>query len=48
MLRRIVAMLTMAVLIALLMILIWRVYLHHEYARPAPDSAVVALGHRAA
>ncbi len=48
MLRRILAMLTMVVLIGLLLVLIWRVYLHHEYARPAPDSSVVGVAHRAA
>jgi len=41
--RRIVAMLTMVVLIGLLLVLLWRVYLHHERGRPSSEPAVVAM-----
>ena len=34
-------MLAMVVLISLLLILVWRVYLHHEYGSPPGEPAVV-------
>jgi hypothetical protein len=46
--RRITALLGMAVIVGLLLILIWRVYLHHQSRLPPEEPAVVRLGSRAA
>jgi hypothetical protein len=46
--RRITALLGMAVIIGLLLILIWRVYLHHQSRVPPEEPAVVRLDSRAA
>jgi hypothetical protein len=41
--RRISALFAMAALVGLLVILIWRVYLHHEHGVSADEPAVVAI-----
>ena len=41
-------MIGMIALIGLLLVLIWRVYLHHEHGIPADEPAVVWLESRAA
>lgn len=46
--RRVSALIGMAVLVALLTILIWRVYLHHQRGTHADEPAVVSLTLRAA
>lgn len=46
--RRITALLGMAVIVGLLLILIWRVYLHHQSRIPPEEPAVVRLSSRAA
>jgi len=44
--RRVTALFAMIVLVALLVVLVWRVYLHHQHGVPADESAVVALDAR--
>jgi hypothetical protein len=46
--RRVTALIGMAALVALLVVLIWRVYLHHQRGGPADEPAVVFLQSRAA
>jgi hypothetical protein len=41
--RRVTALLGMLALIGLLMVLVWRVYLHHEHALPTDEPAVVQI-----
>jgi hypothetical protein len=41
--RRVTALFAMAALVGLLVILVWRVYLHHEHGVSADEPAVVAL-----
>ena len=48
MLRRIIALLTMMVIIGLLLLLMWQVELHHEHGSATDEPAVVALASRAA
>ena len=42
--RRVTALFGMVALVGLLVILIWRVYLHHEHGVSPDEPAVVALG----
>jgi hypothetical protein len=44
--RRISALFAMVALVGLLVILIWRVYLHHEHGVSADEPAVVAVQSR--
>ena len=46
--RRVTALIGMVALLGLLVILVWRVYLHHEHGIPADESAVVFLSSLAA
>ena len=46
--RRISALFAMVALVGLLVILIWRVYLHHEHGVSTDEPAVVAIQSRAA
>jgi hypothetical protein len=46
--RRISALFAMAALVGLLVILVWRVYLHHEHGVSADEPAVVAIQAHAA
>jgi hypothetical protein len=46
--RRVTALFAMAALVGLLVILVWRVYLHHERGVSPDEPAVVALQTRAA
>ena len=46
--RRVTALFGMVALVALLVVLAWRVYLHHEHGVPADEPAVVSLDSRAA
>jgi hypothetical protein len=46
--RRISALFAMAALVGLLVILVWRVYLHHEHGVSADEPAVVAIDAHAA
>jgi len=48
MVRRITAVVAMIAIVGLLMILVWRVYLHHERGVPTDEPAVVSLFFRAA
>jgi hypothetical protein len=41
--RRIAALLTMILLIGLVLLLAWRVYLHHVYGGVTEEPAIVAL-----
>ena len=41
--RRITALIGMFALVALLVVLVWRVYLHHERSAPSEEPAVVRL-----
>ncbi|HMC23815.1 MAG TPA: hypothetical protein VKL19_18305 [Thermoanaerobaculia bacterium] len=41
--RRITALIGMAALVALLVVLVWQVYLHHQRGVPADEPAVVSL-----
>jgi len=41
--RRVTALFAMAALVGLLVILVWRVYLHHEHGVSTDEPAVVAL-----
>ena len=45
--RRISALFGMVVLVGLLVILVWRVYLHHEHGVSADEPAVVAIHNHA-
>jgi hypothetical protein len=45
--RRISALFAMVALVGLLVILIWRVYLHHEHGVSTDEPAVVAIQSRA-
>lgn len=48
MLRRLSALLAMVAILGLALLLLWRVYLHHQgYSRP-DDTTLVALSSRAA
>jgi hypothetical protein len=40
--RRVTALVGMVALIGLLVVLVWRVYLHHEHAVPSDEPAVVS------
>jgi hypothetical protein len=42
------ALLTMVILVGLLLVLAWRVYLHHQHGRPSNEPAVVSGAARAA
>ncbi len=42
--RRVTALLGMVALIGLLLVLIWRVYVHHQNATPVDEPAVVQVG----
>ena len=46
--RRVAALLAIVVLLGLVLILMWRVYLHHENGREPEEPSVVALDARAA
>jgi hypothetical protein len=46
--RRITALFAMAALIGLLVVLVWRVYLHHEHGVSPDEPAVVAANAHAA
>jgi len=46
--RRITALAGMIAIVGLLVILVWRVYLHHERGAPTDEPAVVSLFLRAA
>ena len=41
--RRVAALFVMVVLLGLVLILMWRVYLHHENSREPEEPSVVAL-----
>ncbi len=45
--RRVGALFGIAILIALVLVLVWNVYRHHELMREPDDSAVVRLDGRA-
>ncbi len=40
--RRVTALFGMVALIGLLVVLVWRVYLHHEHAVPSDEPSVVS------
>jgi hypothetical protein len=46
--RRVTALVGMVALIGLLVVLVWRVYLHHEHAVPSDEPAVVSTLFRGA
>ncbi|PYQ47341.1 MAG: hypothetical protein DMF59_19115 [Acidobacteria bacterium] len=46
--RRITAVIGMVALIGLLIVLVWRVYLHHERGAPADEPTVVSNIYRSA
>ena len=46
MVRRVTAVFAMVVLIGLLVVLVWRVYLHHQRGVPSDEPAVVSSLYR--
>jgi len=46
-LRRVTALLSMVAIVALLLLLLWDVYLHHKHADQEDEPAVVTLSVRA-
>jgi hypothetical protein len=48
MVRRLTALIAMLALIGLLVVLVWRVYLHHQHGVPSDEPAVVSNLFRAA
>lgn len=48
MVRRFTALLGIVILVALLVVLVWQVYLHHQHGTSAPEPTVVLMSSRAA
>jgi hypothetical protein len=46
--RRVLALLSMVALVGLLVVLMWRVYLHHEHGSSTEEPAIVCYPFRAA